>query len=449
MTDIDYSKYNAYNRKDYSLDRIKKIAKAMKNPQDRMGKNIYVTGTNGKGSTISFIKTILNNLGFTCNVYTSPHLVSITERIIIKDKEIDPLYLDMIIKKIQLVELSELKDESLSFFERLTLAGFIAFSENQADFNLIEVGIGGRLDATNIIESAICSVITSISYDHMDYLGNTIDEISYDKSFIIKPNSICVVSRQVHHETVISNCLDKCKKLNSSIVIYGKDFFAKIKEDSWDFYMPSLSEDPINLDFPSLKGDYQIYNASTAIAVVCSILKISLIENEKVIKESIAKTRWPGRLETIKYKGHSFILDGAHNEDGVRNLRLWINNLEVKKLKCLICAMKSDKDFEAFFQYFQDFDLIICIKIQIPHIQFHEPYELVQKISSINWKTKYLADQDKVYEIENNLEKQIRYYDNFLEAMNSIDLDKYFVVCTGSLFLVSDIYRTLNLKAKN
>ncbi len=208
----------SYNIKTYDLNRIVKAAKALGSPHLKFSNNIYITGTNGKGSVASFLKSIGILSGLKVNAFTSPHIKNKNERIMIQNEFIRDDYLDELFRKIEATKLE------VSWFEKWVLVSYMAFVDYPADFNIIEVGIGARLDATNIINNIICSVITSISMDHTDYLGDSLEQIAIEKSFVMRPHSICFVSHQ--NDTKIYQTLSKLAKIHgSSICSYGYDFY--------------------------------------------------------------------------------------------------------------------------------------------------------------------------------------------------------------------------------
>ncbi|MED5226364.1 MAG: Mur ligase family protein, partial [Pseudomonadota bacterium] len=179
---------------DLSLTRLKKLMNRLGNPEKKLPPVIHVAGTNGKGSTIATLAAIYKGAGYSVHMYTSPHLVNFTERIVISGSEISENYLEQTLFECENAN----KGENITFFEITTAAAMLAFSRHPADLLLLEVGLGGRFDATNIIKSPLLSIITPISMDHQDFLGETIGEIAFEKAGILKPSVPAIIGPQTH-----------------------------------------------------------------------------------------------------------------------------------------------------------------------------------------------------------------------------------------------------------
>ena len=179
---------------DLSLSRLKKLLGRLGNPEENLPPVIHVAGTNGKGSTVATMAAIYRSAGYRVHIYTSPHLVSFTERIVISGSEISKNYLEELLLECENAN----NGENITFFEITTAAAMLAFSRNPADLLLLEVGLGGRFDATNVIERPMLSVITPVSMDHQDFLGNTIDEIAFEKAGILKPSVSAIIGPQTN-----------------------------------------------------------------------------------------------------------------------------------------------------------------------------------------------------------------------------------------------------------
>jgi dihydrofolate synthase/folylpolyglutamate synthase len=269
--------------KDFGLEGVKKFLSIIGNPEKRL-KIIHVAGTNGKGSVCAMISSVLDEAGFKVGMFTSPHLIKVNERIRINDELIS----DENFKRIAdfIYETEKKNNVSLTFFETLTVMAFIYFNEKKVDYAVMETGMGGRLDATNV-SKPIISVITNIGLEHKDVLGNTIKEIANEKAGIIKPNTTVVTSTKGKALSVIENIAEKH---NSKLVVAKK-----------------LS----NIEL-RLKGEYQKENASTAFAV---LKELGL--NEDIILKGLKKAYWPGRFE---FMDGNILLDCAHNPDGMKAL---------------------------------------------------------------------------------------------------------------------------------
>ena len=273
------------------LERISSILDLMDNPQDRL-KCIHVAGTNGKGSVCAFISTILTEAGFKTGLFTSPHLFRYTERIKIDEKEIPT---DIFAEKIfKINKLSEKNNIHLTEFEILTAVMFEYFAENNVDYAVIEVGLGGKYDSTNVIKNPLCSVITTIDFDHTERLGDTIEKIAEEKSGIIKPYCPVVVDNNNKGFDVIKSHTTG-KQLHLAKNYEYKDV--------------------------SLKGDYQKENLNLALTAI-DILLPNLDKN--IIQQALKHVVHHGRFEYFEDK--KILIDGGHNPNGIRVLR---ENLDI------------------------------------------------------------------------------------------------------------------------
>jgi dihydrofolate synthase/folylpolyglutamate synthase len=378
------------------LDRIKRLLELLSNPQDNL-KFIHIAGTNGKGSVASFIANILETGGYKTGLYTSPYLEDFTERIRINminiPKSDVAKYIEIIKEKIEIL-MSE-GFESPTEFEIETVLAFLYYKEEKVDYVVLEVGLGGRFDATNIISESLINVIVSISLDHTNILGDTISQIAYEKAGIIKENSTVVIYPQEEYaENIIEKVckekdatLIKCdlssleiKKsdLKSQIFSYNIDFDdinyknicnSNLKEEvelkgkniesTQDNELKESNEakeiDKIefekkdnekNLFEISMIGEHQIKNACLALKVVQTLVsqgKVNLYK--KSILEGLKKSKWAGRIEIIS-ENPKFIIDGAHNLDGARSLAKVLKENFGNKKQTLIIGMLADKDFE-------------------------------------------------------------------------------------------------------
>ena len=234
---------------DLTLDRVLNLLENLNNPQKKLPPVVHIAGTNGKGSTLAMIRSGLESSGKRVHTYTSPHLISFNERIRLAGKLITEN------------ELSALLDEcyeanagkEITYFEITTCAAILAMSRNDADYTLLEVGLGGRLDATNVIENPKLAVITPISFDHEQFLGNTIEKIAWEKAGIIKESTPVIVSFQ--NEKAFKIIEDRAIELNAPIYSYGKEWLA------WEERNRLIYQDNkglIDIPYPTLKGDHQI-----------------------------------------------------------------------------------------------------------------------------------------------------------------------------------------------
>lgn len=348
------------------LDRIEHLLQKLDNPHRKMPPIFHIAGTNGKGSTSAFIKYILEEQGYTVHRNTSPHLVRFNERIEVCGKEItDDYYYELAEECKFIIEKYNLE---VSYFEIITAIAFMAFSRNKADATILEVGLGGRLDASNIIENSAISIITPISLDHTRILGDTLDKIAIEKISIAKNNCPIVVSKQeeIVNETITKYLQDNNK--HCPIYFFDKDYtFKKINDFECEF--TGFSQQ-FKTTLPGLEGEHQIINAGTAIASILCQNKLKIDINK--ISNGISKTFWKGRLqnltntklkEFIKHNSELY-LDGGHNEGGALTIKNWIEdrNKQEDRENILIISMLERKDTKSFINIIKNtFDKIIVV----------------------------------------------------------------------------------------
>lgn len=312
------------------LENMITICEKLGNPQNNY-KIIHVAGTNGKGSTSSTIETILIENGNSVGKYTSPHILRINERIVCNGKEISNEDLEkhyLIVKKI--INKYELKP---SFFEVITCMMFSYFNEKKVEYVVLETGLGGKLDSTNIVNSQI-AVITNVTMDHSDVLGNDIEEIVKQKLGIIKENSIVIIGEK--REEILKN-IDNYKKKK---IVYAEDTYKNASYQlDYEKFKTLIKLNENDVEF-SLFGDYQFKNFITAYAV----LKELGIQ-DKIIISGAKKVIWNCRFEVIK-REKTFILDGAHNVDGIEKLKSTLLKKYSYKDIVVITSILKDKEIE-------------------------------------------------------------------------------------------------------
>ena len=276
---------------DLSLSRLEKLLKKLGNPQHQISPIIHVAGTNGKGSVVAFLRSILENNKFKINTYTSPHLIRFNERIRINSRLITNNYLTELLEECE----SYNNGNQITFFEITTAAAFLAFSRTQSDFTLIETGLGGKYDATNIIKSSLCSVITPISMDHMNFLGTTISKIASEKLGILKKNSIAIISKQ--KKSLYPLIQKKIKQKGAIPLQEGKDWGIINIDSKKNKFSMFYKNKKLEFPYPGLFGNHQIENASTAIATILSLNKVKFSFSN--IKNGITRVSWPGRMQKL------------------------------------------------------------------------------------------------------------------------------------------------------
>ena len=366
------------------LKNISGLMKSLGNPHNSF-KSVHVAGTNGKGSVCAFISSILQKAGYKVGLYTSPHLFDFKERIQVNGEEISEETVVRLLDKIK----PFIKDHT--FFEVITAIAFLYFSEQEVDIAIIEVGLGGRLDATNVI-TPLVSVITNISEEHTHYLGEKLDQIAFEKAGIIK-SGIPVVSAAAGISLKVIQQV--CSENNSELHI------AK----------------PRHLE-TSLKGDFQEENASVALKVIDLLEGFKI--NDNAIKDGLHSAQWPGRMQFISKK---LLLDCAHNPAGAAALAKELRKLSYNKI-VLVLGIMGDKDIPSICKHLEQFaDEIIVTKPKIDRAA--EPEEI----------SRHLA---KSHIIEPDVCKAI-------ERANACCRNGL-VVVAGSIYLIGEAFSCLGLK---
>ena len=319
------------------------LLRRLDNPHEKLPPVVHVAGTNGKGSTIAIMRAILQAAGHRVHVYTSPHLLRFNERIVLANAEIGDAALEMLLDEVIAVN----GDLPLTFFEITTAMAFAAFARQPADIVLLETGLGGRLDCTNVIERPMVNVITTIGYDHQEFLGITLEQIAMEKAGIMKPGVPCVIGTQTHSE-VLPVFAGHAAHLNAPLFRSGEEWQAQNLPDGMRFMIGDTSK---TLPRPSLMGDHQVQNAGAALAAL-SLLNLNI--PDAALGTGLRAAHWPGRLYRLPdpagAPGWQLWCDGAHNENGAQMLARELAQWAARDGKplYLITGMLRTKDFEAF-----------------------------------------------------------------------------------------------------
>lgn len=335
---------------DLSLDRMHRILAKLGNPERKLPPVIHIAGTNGKGSTLAMIFSIMQAAGLKVHTYISPHLVKFHERIRIGGELISEAALSTLLEECEEANGAE----PITFFEITTAAAFLAYARAPADYLILEVGLGGRLDATNVIDHPAISVITSIGLDHQQYLGETITEIAHEKAGILKRGHIGIVGAQdIEARTEIERVAEK---IGAPLQIANQDWQAYAQHGRLVF---QDENGLLDLPLPALQGPHQIDNAGNAIAA------IRVLGDQRISDEAIAtglKTVcWPARLQNLG-EGHlrnyvtpdtEIWLDGAHNEPAGMVLAQALRAMPKRNI-VMVVGMLNTKHAEAFLKNFKD-----------------------------------------------------------------------------------------------
>ena len=412
---------------DLSLDRVRRLAASLGDPQLRLPPTIHIAGTNGKGSTSAFCRAILEADRKSVHVHTSPHLVSWHERYRLgRDGERGALVPDDVLADAVSRAAKAVGDLPITVFEILTAVTFLLFSEHPADAAVVEVGLGGRFDATNIIEKPAVSVITPVSLDHQSYLGDSVELIAAEKAGIIKPGVPLVVGQQP--ESIAGDVIARIAERNRApIARYGQDFFA-FEEHGRLVYQDD--DGLLDLPLPKLYGRHQISNAATAIA---ALRKGGFKPSERAIETGMTTVEWPGRLQKVTsgplfdavVEGGELWLDGGHNPGAGAAISEVFANLEdkVSRPLFLICGMLNTKDPTGFFEAFQGIARrVITVPLSTTDAGI-DPNELVD----------FALDTGLDAEAADNIEAAIR----LVSKHWAVQPAPRFLIC-GSLYLVGE-----------
>ena len=346
-------------RIDLSLDRVCNLLEKLDNPQNKINNIVHIAGTNGKFSTLKFIQDILKSNSKSTNAYISPHLIRFNERFQLMDKEISNEELYSVLNKVKDFNHSD----PITFFEITSSAFFEAASNSPADYTLLEVGLGGRLDSSNVITPAI-SVITSISRDHQDFLGDSIEMIAFEKSGIIKNEIPTIIGYQPYPEAK-EILLDQAEYKKAPIFAHGIHWNLTEHNDKLIY---EDNQNKIEFDNLYTHNVFQKKNLGLALATASKLTNIDI--KSFVSKNLHNKTYFPGRMEKISdgklgstiASTNELYLDGSHNEDAASNLNETINQLTNKKL-CIILGMINTKDPISYLSKFDKIDALTVITI--------------------------------------------------------------------------------------
>ncbi|MGE0682454.1 MAG: folylpolyglutamate synthase/dihydrofolate synthase family protein [Candidatus Binatia bacterium] len=408
---LDFLYHLEVERKDLKLERVVAALQRCGSPHLRFP-SLHVAGTNGKGSTASFLYSMLDAAGYRVGLFTSPHLVDFCERIRLGKRQISQ---DEVIEGVaETRAMVEPAGIHLTPFEMMTVLAFMAFARAQVDVAVVEVGLGGRLDATNVL-SPLVSIITSIGLDHQTYLGPTLAHIAREKGGIIKSGTSVVIGRMDEGSFLILREMAEEKK--SPSICYGKDFSVQLNSQGgvdykgWSWQLPDMRV--------GLRGRFQHENAAVGLAaleVIHSILPVP----ELCLRSGLASASWPGRLEVVSERP-CVILDGAHNPQAMETLCAALPEiLHGRRAKVLFGVMR-DKDWRAMIPFLAEIaSEIVVTRVQQPRA---EDPEVLREALSLLRPTQTRMDARAACQ----------------QLMAETKTDEAVVVC-GSLFLVGEVY---------
>lgn len=415
--------------------RMAEVLQKLGNPHHKLPPAIHVTGTNGKGSVIAFLASIFKARGLTTHIYTSPHLHDCNERIVLAGEKISDNFLFEVMEESRIAALKT----ALTFFEGFSIGAFLAFSKVPADVLLIESGMGARIDATNIIEKKLATIITPISFDHTEYLGNSIAKIAFEKAHIIRPQTPVIIGPQPKQAQQIIELI--ARDQNASMICYDQEFSIILDEDNKHFDLRYFKNELCGLPAPALAGQHQYINASIAIATA---LTLPFSINQQQIEKGLTNVYWPSRLEKInnifnKNPDSEIFIDGAHNQSGAFAVARFIAEKKSEDLaknlvkrNFIICGFTKNKCKKEFLQNFVG--LIDCaIAVRVDGEPNPESAEII-------------------CEIGKQVKLDMKPCDDLLDALyhlNKMAGDQaYRIIICGSLHLARDIKKILTTKFK-
>ena len=361
------------------LDRVLRLANDLGNPHKKLKNVITVTGTNGKGGTAFYLKEILQAHGYSVALFQSPFLYNFLTRFLINGEPLDE---EKFINYVIEVDKAN-NNQDITFFEYITCIAFKAFEEANCDFNIMETGLGGKYDSTNVdYQDLKAQVLTPISMDHKDFLGDTLKEITHNKCGIIKDNSNVIIAKQ--SSEVLGYIDEELKRKKIKKYIFSEDFNVSV-ENNRMIYQDDGGL--IDLDMPTMKGSFQIQNAAVALKALKSI---SLKLENKKISEGIKNTKVEGRIQHIT-KGkllsyiheetNTLIVDGGHNEQAGKSLAEYLEKIKGKRSIYLVFSMLTSKDLKAYLSNFSS--LVTEIKCFKLRENFYETKDIIAQAKEL------------------------------------------------------------------
>ena len=361
------------------LDRVLRLANDLGNPHKKLNNVITVTGTNGKGGTAFYLKEILQSNGYSVALFQSPFLYNFLTRFLINGEPLDE---EKFINYVIEVDKAN-NNQDITFFEYITCIAFKAFAEANCDFNIMETGLGGKYDSTNVdYQDLKTQVLTPISMDHKDFLGDTLKEITHNKCGIIKDNSNVIIAKQ--NSEVLGYIDEELKRKKIKKHIFSEDFNVSVENNRMIY---QDDDGLIDLDMPTMKGSFQIQNAAVALKALKSFgLKL----DNKKISEGIKNTKVEGRIQHVT-KGkllsyiheetNTLIVDGGHNEQAGKSLAEYLEKIKGKRSIYLVFSMLTSKDLKAYLSNFSSLVTEIkCLKLRE---NFYETKDIITQAKEL------------------------------------------------------------------
>ncbi len=399
----------------FSLDPISRFLRRLDNPYSAYG-TVLVGGTNGKGSIAAMVASALSRGGFRVGLYTSPHLIDVQERIRIDGKMISREEMDAWIEIVK-----GHSTENLTYFEFLTAVAFLYFHQRKVDLAILEVGMGGRLDATNVV-SPLVSVVSNISLDHTEYLGRRLEEIAWEKGGIIKKGGVCI--NAVKQRRLQKLLEEICRKRGATIYSLGREITTYTHPDG-SFSYRGIERRYDNLVCP-LKGKHQIENAAIALGVIEALAMKGFGIDDDAVFDGIHDVKWEGRLEVIRHSP-TVLLDGAHNAGGASTLaRALMEEFSYEKLIFIFGVLK-DKDYKAM------------LKKLLP---------LGDRLILTSLDTERAMPPEALLPVAKQYIRRIEVVKNSREALKrslSIAGENDLICITGSLYLIGEIKKAFSV----
>jgi dihydrofolate synthase/folylpolyglutamate synthase len=406
------------------LENIKGLLRLLGNPHECFPV-IHVGGTNGKGSVTSMLTHVLQEAGYRVGMFISPYLERFTERVQVNLEEIPPEDLGRITGRVK-EKVDEMLKEGKNHpteFEIITAIGFVYFAERQVDYAVVEVGLGGRLDSTNVVDPLI-STITSISYDHMGILGNTLAEIAYEKAGIIKPNRPVVTYPQ--HKQAMDVIRRVASERNSPLFVVNEEgivvHYSHIGRQVFDYTFNRFQYPNMTI---RLTGRHQVLNAATALTALTVLKSQGVPMTETSIYRGMERATWPGRIEVLQ-KNPYIILDGAHNASGASALRYALEEYFVEKPITMVIGILKDKEVKTILEELCPLANSVIVTKPDSH-RAMEPYELAEMVDG------YCPN----VVIENCVDRAVKL------GLSQADKDGV-LLFTGSLYLVGRVRHFLS-----